>query len=53
MRQVMSLKAATLATAFILAFAFPARAAEVTPDDTAKFLAGMQPSADSPLMPLT
>ena len=53
MRQVMSLKAATLATAFILAFALPARAAEVTPDDTAKFLAGMQPSADSPLMPLT
>lgn len=30
-----------------------ARAAEVTADDTAKFLAGMQPSADSPLMPLT
>ena len=30
-----------------------ARAAEVTVDDTAKFLAGMQPSADSPLMPLT
>jgi hypothetical protein len=29
------------------------RAAEVTADDTAKFLAGMQPSADSPLMPLT
>jgi hypothetical protein len=49
----MSLKAATLATAFLLAFALPARSAEVTPDDTAKFLAGMQPSADSPLMPLT
>ncbi len=30
-----------------------ARAAEVTVDDTAKFLAGMQPSADSPLAPLT
>ncbi len=49
----MSLKAATLAAAFVLAVALPARAAEVTPDDTAKFLAGMQPSADSPLMPLT
>jgi len=53
MRQVMSLKTATLAAAFILAVALPARSAEVTPDDTAKFLAGMQPSADSPLMPLT
>ena len=30
-----------------------ARAADVTPDDTARFLAGMMPSADSPLMPLT
>src|SRR3954447_17603614 len=49
----MSLKAATLAAAVIFAFVMPARAAEVTPDDTAKFLAGMQPSADSPLMPLT
>jgi hypothetical protein len=53
MRQVMSFKTATLAAALILAVALPARAAEVTPDDTAKFLAGMQPSADSPLMPLT
>jgi hypothetical protein len=53
MRQVMSFKTATLAAAFILAVALPARSAEVTPDDTAKFLAGMQPSADSPLMPLT
>jgi hypothetical protein len=31
----------------------PARAAEVaTPDDTARFLAGLPPSADSPLAPL-
>ncbi|MES1148198.1 MAG: hypothetical protein ABUL53_03360, partial [Bradyrhizobium guangdongense] len=30
-----------------------ARAADVTPDDTARFLAGMPPSADSPLTPLT
>ncbi|MBR1124257.1 hypothetical protein JQ628_22205 [Bradyrhizobium lablabi] len=37
----------------LLAAALPARAAEVTADDTAKFLAGMMPSADSPLMPLT
>ena len=32
----------------------PARAADtVTADDTARFLAGMPPSADSPLTPLT
>lgn len=32
---------------------FPARSAEVaTPDDTARFLAGMQPSAESPLAAL-
>lgn len=44
----------TIAAAFmLLAAALPARAAEVTADDTAKFLAGMMPSADSPLMPLT
>ena len=30
-----------------------ARAADVSFDDTARFLAGMQPSADSPLVPLT
>jgi hypothetical protein len=37
-----------------LAFALQARAADtVTADDTARFLAGMPPSADSPLMPLT
>jgi hypothetical protein len=37
-----------------LAGAFAAaNAAEVTPDDTARFLAGMMPSADSPLMALT
>jgi hypothetical protein len=40
--------------AAFLAAAAPARAADiVTADDTARFLAGMQPSADSPLMPLT
>jgi hypothetical protein len=37
-----------------LAAAMPGRAADtVTADDTARFLAGMQPSADSPLTPLT
>ena len=43
------------AAAFVVLFAVAghARAAEVTPDDTARFLAGMQPSADSPLMPFT
>jgi hypothetical protein len=30
----------------------PARGADVTPDDTARFLAGMQPSAESPLAAL-
>jgi hypothetical protein len=42
------------AAAFVLvAFAAPARAEPASADDTAKFLAGMQPSADSPLAPLT
>ena len=37
-----------------LAAAMPLRAADtVTADDTARFLAGMPPSADSPLTPLT
>ena len=40
--------------AVLFALASPARAADtVTADDTARFLAGMQPSADSPLTPLT
>jgi hypothetical protein len=47
------LKIAAAAATVLLALAIPARAAEVTADDTARFLAGMQPSADSPLMPLT
>ena len=44
-----------LAVAMLLATALaPARAADsVTADDTARFLAGMLPSADSPLVPLT
>ncbi|WP_024516895.1 hypothetical protein [Bradyrhizobium sp. Tv2a-2] len=51
MKQV--LKIAAAAATLLLALAIPARAADVTVDDTARFLAGMQPSADSPLMPLT
>jgi hypothetical protein len=47
-------KIAGLAAAMILAAAAPARAADtVTANDTALFLAGMPPSADSPLTPLT
>src|SRR4030081_259088 len=47
-------KIAALAAALFLAAAGPAPAANtVTADDTARFLAGMPPSADSPLTPLT
>jgi hypothetical protein len=49
-----SFKIVAAATALWLAGAFAvAHAAEVTPDDTARFLAGMMPSTDSPLMALT
>jgi hypothetical protein len=49
-----STRIAALATALIVAAAAPALAAgAATVDDTARFLAGMQPSADSPLLPLT
>src|SRR3977135_3313821 len=52
MRQ--SLKIAALAATIFLASAGLGRATEaVTANDTARFLAGMQPSADSPLTPLT
>jgi hypothetical protein len=47
-------KIAALAATMLLVLALPARAAEtITADDTARFLAGMQPSANSPLTPLT
>src|ERR1700759_5369956 len=47
-------KIAVAAAVLWLAGAFAAAtAAEVTPDDTARFLAGMMPSADSPLIALT
>jgi len=49
-----AIKMAALAAGLVLVFAIPARATSaVTADDTARFLAGMQPSADSPLIPLT
>lgn len=47
-------KMAALAAVMLLAAALPVRAADtVTANDTARFLAGMAPSADSPLTPLT
>jgi hypothetical protein len=47
-------KIAALAAIMFLATAFATRAADiVTADDTARFLAGMMPSADSALTPLT
>ena len=49
-----TMKIAVFAAATLLVAMLPARAADpVTVDDTARFLAGMMPSADSPLMPLT
>lgn len=48
-----SLRIAAVAFALLAAAVSSGRAAEVTFDDTARFLAGMQPSADSPLVPLT
>lgn len=52
MKMALSLRLLALAAA-LLVIAPVARAAEVTADDTARFLAGMPPSADSPLTPLT
>ena len=53
MKLFRSFTSVTFAAALMWAATGLARAAEVTADDTAKLLAGMQPSADSPLMPLT
>ena len=47
------MRIAALALALLAASVSSTRAADVTFDDTARFLAGMQPSADSPLVPLT
>jgi hypothetical protein len=47
-------KIAAVAAAMLIAAAIPARAADTaSANDTARFLAGMAPSADSPLLPLT
>jgi hypothetical protein len=54
MKMRQSLKIAAVAAIAFLVASAPARAAEtVSADDTARFLAGMPPSADSPLTPLT
>ena len=54
MNMLWSRRSLALAAAMLLVAALPARAADTaTVDDTAKFLAGMMPSADSPLTPLT
>ncbi|WP_141688556.1 hypothetical protein [Bradyrhizobium paxllaeri] len=48
-----SLRMATLAAFMLLAAVAAGHAQTATVDDTAKFLAGMMPAADSPLAPLT
>jgi hypothetical protein len=48
-----TLKTAAVAAAMLFTAAMPTRADTVTANDTALFLAGMPPSADSPLTPLT
>ena len=54
MKMRLAFRVLTLAFAFALAVAQPSRAADAaTVDDTARFLAGMPPSAGSPLTPLT
>ena len=54
MNMIPYVRVAMLLAAVAVAAILPARAAETaTADDTAKFLAGMMPSADSPLMALT
>jgi hypothetical protein len=54
MKMLQLTKIAAIAVALFLLTAMPARSAEAaTADDTARFLAGMPPSAQSPLTPLT
>jgi len=54
MKMRLAFRVLTVAFALAFAVAQPSRAADtVTVDDTARFLAGMPPSADSPLAPLT
>src|SRR3954462_3386639 len=44
---------AAAAVTLLLLAAAPVRAADVSPNDVARFIAGMPPAADSPLAPLT
>jgi hypothetical protein len=54
MKMLQPVKAAAVAAFMLLAAGLPARASDaVTADDTARFLAGMAPSAQSPLAALT
>jgi hypothetical protein len=53
MNMLHSLRTATLAAIMLLTAVVTVHAQTATVDDTAKFLAGMMPSADSPLVPLT
>jgi hypothetical protein len=53
MSMLRSLRVASLAAIVMLAAVAGVHAQTATVDDTAKFLAGMMPSADSPLKPLT
>jgi hypothetical protein len=54
MKMLQPVRIAAVAATMFLAAAANARAADtVTADDTARFLAGMAPSPDSPLTPLT
>jgi hypothetical protein len=54
MKMLQPVRIAAVAATMFLAAAAAARAADtVTADDTARFLAGMAPSPDSPLAPLT
>jgi hypothetical protein len=53
MFRTFKIAAATAALLLVTALGAADAADTVTPDDTARFLAGMLPSADSPLMPLT
>jgi hypothetical protein len=53
MNMLRSLCVASVAAIAMLAAVAGVHAQTATVDDTAKFLAGMMPSADSPLMPLT
>ena len=52
-RKVVTRVAVVVASFLVLSNGVPANAESASADDTARFLAGMQPSAGSPLLPLT